>query len=548
MFLNPTTNFRYRNATEFIDYVRNGNANLYAFVSRSQPWQDDENPPTQVISQKEQHQTWDDMMLLRRVRFNDIVPGVRRIPWESGTVYQEFNDSIDLQDKNFFIFTEPEHNVYLCIDNNGGAPSTSKPTHRDENIVEEADGYKWKYMTTISVSLLNKFLLNDYIPIEENEEIVESASPGTIEHLRIENSGSGYPVNRSVSNSNELPVFIEGNGTQVTSATASISVIQGSVASINLTSGGSGYFYGPGVEFPVALRQITTNGTVQNAYGIATTDLNGVIDSVRVILSGSGYQTGSVSVVQSSAEGYAETNENGEIINTEVRIGRTGSDFFKARGIIVSETGSGGVVTPVISPEGGFGVDQFKQLHAHYALVSLEVDSTDVLNLTTFNEFRRIGLITNPLEYSNDPLLSNGVVDSDGGNTYDSDGEMEGIVLTSDTADAKHRLTLSSSNDGFEENETIIGETSGAIGLNTIKFGTNGLRFSIDDSYLSVDDIAFTVGEQVRGLTSNTTAIVSEFTRPNVEKYSGEILHINNIEPIIRSDDQRILITFVLKY
>jgi len=34
----------------------------------------------------------------------------------------------------------------------------------------------------------------------------------------------------------------------------------------------------------------------------------------------------------------------------------------------------------------------------------------------------------------------------------------------------------------------------------------------------------------------------------DVEKYSGEIYHINNIEPIIRNDDQRILVTFALKY
>jgi len=323
MFLNPTTNFRFRNAAEFIDFVASGDANLYAFVSRSQPWEDDTNPPAAVLSSKEEREAWDDMMLLRRIQPSDIVPGIRRVPWETGTIYQEFDDSIDLQEKNFFIFTQPEGNVYLCIDNNNGAQSTSKPTHRDENIVEESDGYKWKYMSTISVSLQNKFLLNDYVPYEENEEIIESATPGTIEHLRIDNPGSGYPVNASISNANEIPVFIEGNGAQVATATASISVIQGEVASINLTDGGNDYFYGPGVEFPVSLRQVTPNGTVQNAYGIATTNLDGEIDSVRVVITGSGYRSGSVTLVQSSGEGYAETNENGEIVNAEMRIGRS---------------------------------------------------------------------------------------------------------------------------------------------------------------------------------------------------------------------------------
>jgi len=548
MFLNPTTNFRFRNAAEFIDFVASGDANLYAFVSRSQPWEDDTNPPAAVLSSKEEREAWDDMMLLRRIQPSDIVPGIRRVPWETGTIYQEFDDSIDLQEKNFFIFTQPEGNVYLCIDNNNGAPSTSKPTHRDENVVEESDGYKWKYMSTISVSLQNKFLLNDYVPYEKNEEIVESATPETIEHLRVDSSGSGYPVNASIGNSNEIPVFIEGNGAQVATATASISVIQGTVASINLTNGGNNYFYGPGVEFPVALRQVTTNGTVQNAYGIATTNLDGKVDSVRVVITGSGYRSGSVTLVQSSGEGYAETNENGEIVNAEMRIGRSGNDFFKSTAVIVSESGSGGEVVPIISPLGGFGVNQFKQLHAHYALISLEVDTTDVLALTTFNEFRRIGLISNPLEYSSDPLLDGGALDSDGGNVYESDGTLAGTPLSNTTVDAKHRIELSDSNSAFEENETIVGETSGAIGLNTVRFGSDSLRFTIDDSFVSTDDITFATGEQVRGLSSGATATVSKFIRPDVEKYSGDILHINNIEPIIRNDDQKILVTFVLKY
>jgi len=548
MFLNPTTNFSFRNTNEFIEYVKSGNANLYAFVARSQSWDDDTNPPSVLLSEKEQRDTWNDMMVLRRVNNTDIVSGVRRIPWESGTVYQEYDDTINLEEENFFVFTSPESNVYLCIDNNNGAPSTSKPNHRNENVVEEPDGYKWKYMTTVSTSLLNKFLTIDYIPSEETDETRESASPGSIEHLKVEESGSGYPVNRSISDSTEIPIFIQGDGAQVSSATASITVIQGAVGSINITDSGEGYFFGPGVAFPVAIRQITTNGVVQNAYGIATTDLNGSIDSVSIVVPGSGYQQGSVSIVQSSGEGYAETNANGEIINAEMRIGRSGNDFFKATGAIVSETGNGAQVRPIISPEGGFGVNQLKQLYAHYALVSIELDPTDILDIISLNEFRRLGLISNPLEYSSDPLSSDGLLDSDGGNVYDSDGEIAGDPLTIQAADAKHRVVIDTSNAEFQNDETIVGETSGTIGLNTTKFDTDTLRVTIDDSFANVDDLEFEVGEQVRGLTSGQTGIVTNFIPPDVEKYSGEIYHINNIEPIIRANDQRIFVTFVLKY
>lgn len=548
MFLEPTPQFRYRNTQEFIDFVRSGEANLYMYVGRSQPWADDTQPPPDASSDRGLREIWDDMIMLRRVRPGDVCEGVRRVVWTEDTVYSEYDDAADLQDQDFFVVTQPENNIYICVDNNEGAPSTQKPTHRDENVVEESDGYKWKYISTVSASLANKFILNDYIAISQDQETFEAANPGSIEHIKVEASGSGYRPNASIANSNEIPVFIQGNGTQVYTATASVSVIQGSITSISLFTGGSGYFYGPGVEFPVAIRQVTPNGTVQNAYGVATTNLDGEIDSVELKISGSGYQSGLVTLVQSSAEGYAETNEDGEIINAEVRIGRSGDDFFKATGVIVAEEGSGGSVIPVVSPTGGFGANQFRQLYSHYALISVEVDTVDVLNQLSISDFRRVGLIIDPVEYIDNPLSSDGLLDSDGGNLYDSDGEIEGTVLTADTVDAKHKVVLSGDNTSFVEDETIIGETSGTIGLNSTKFQTDAIRVSIDDSYISADDLEFEVGEQIRGLTSGATGTVASFTPPGVEKYSGQILHINNIEPIVRNDDQRILVTFVLRY
>jgi len=548
MFVHPSTNFKFRNTNEFIDFVRGSESNLYLFVGRTSSWEDDANPPAINFSEKEKRDTWNDMMILRRVNPTDVVPGIRRIGWSSGTVYQEYNDEIGLEDTNFYVFTQ-ERNIYLCISNNGGSPSTVKPTHVSENVVEESDGYKWKYMTTVSDSAVNKFILNDFIPIESDQEIFESATPGAIEHIRIDSAGTGYPVNASVSVGNEIPVFIEGNGDQVSTARASVTTLQGTITSISLTDFGSDYFFSPGVEFPVAIRQIGSNGINQTAYGIATTDLEGQIDSVNVVISGSGYQTGEVIIVQSSAEGYAETNSLGQIINADMRIGRTGENFFKARAIPVAPTGSlSAVITPVISPEGGFGSNQFKQLYAHYALISIEIDPTDVTDILSLNEFRRIGLINNPLEYNDNPLSSDGAIAESDGYIYDSAGELVGTEYTGQTADARSRVILNTTTENFEDDETIIGETSGAIGLAITKFEDDTLRFTIDDSLLSEDDIQFTVGEQVRGLSSGAIAGVTSFVPPDVEKYSGEIYHINNIEPIIRSNDQKILVTFALKY
>ena len=540
MFLVPTSNFSYRNTKDFISRVRDGSENLYTFVSRSQPWNDDERPPNVQLSQKEERDTWDDMMLLRRILPSDIKEGIRRIPWVSGRVYDEFDDSENLDNKNFYVITEPDYDVYLCIGNNGGYESTVKPVSRQESVITEADGYKWKYMTTISNSLINKFLISDYIPIEEDIQIREAASPGSIQNIQIKNSGKDYGANRTVVNSNEIPVFIEGNGVNVATATANISTISGSISSITLATSGSGYFFGPNVEFPVAFRQITQDGTNQTAYGTAITNLNGEITGVRVIVPGSGYIGGLVTIIQSSAEGYAETNEEGKIVRSEIRVGREGTNFTRATGIIVSSNGTEGNLNVVLPPKGGFGINQLRQLGTHYALISLEVDTQDVLSLISFNEFRRLGLISNPLQFESTAFSDT--------TSFDSEGKLIGTPLSADTADAKSRVVLDSSNSGFVQNETIVGQTSGTMGMNTAVFSNNTLRFTLDDSFNSELGQQFDVGETVKGLESEQTAVVNQFFRPDTQKYSGSIYHINNIKPIIREGDQRIFVTFVLKY
>lgn len=519
-----SSKFPYRNAKTVVDSIQELGSSFYVFYGRTQPWDDEQNPPVPIDSLDTEYSAWHDMTALKKVDFQDARLGIRRIDWVSGNVYDEYSDVVDLSTQDFYVYTD-EQKVYKCISNNNGAASTVKPTHITNDITAETDGYKWKYMFTLSDSLLRKFFVPGYLPISFNQTVVDNAEVGSVENINIVSGGDGYPADRSIDTGDALPVFVGGDGDQ--NATAEVTVVtnNGEVTGITVDDGGSGYPYAPEDNIPVALRQIGTDGAVQSAYGLADTDANGQVISVTPVIGGSGYTTGSAFVVQSSAEGIAETNSSGEVSRVEIATARSGKNFRKGFARVVAETsGTEAELRPVISPFEGHGAVPEQELIAKYALINLRFAYDEGGgDFTIENDFRRIGLIVDPFEY---------------GTSSDT--------ASAQTLDAKYRITIDDSNVTFDEDDTIVGQTSGAIGLQVDIYEDNVLRVIRDDEISN--SIDFVVGEVIRGLKSGSTATITDIEPPEVEPYSGDVLFINNRESIDRRDDQIESITLVMEY
>jgi hypothetical protein len=95
-----------------------------------------------------------------------------------------------LDTAKFYVLTN-DNNVYMCLDNNNGSPSTVKPYSTTHESVFTDDGYVWKFMYTIPNSLANKFVSQTDIPVTT---AVNSTyySNGSISAIRVLNYGSGY--------------------------------------------------------------------------------------------------------------------------------------------------------------------------------------------------------------------------------------------------------------------------------------------------------------------------------------------------------------------
>ena len=95
-----------------------------------------------------------------------------------------------LENAVFYVVTD-EYNVYQCLDNNNGVPSTVKPTGTSYDAVSVSDGYIWKFLYNIPIALRNKFLTDVYMPVVTALRS-QFYSSGTLKTIRLDQTGSGY--------------------------------------------------------------------------------------------------------------------------------------------------------------------------------------------------------------------------------------------------------------------------------------------------------------------------------------------------------------------
>jgi len=223
-------------------------SNVYLTFGAGSSWTVEATPPQANTSTHNLYEIWKNMIGGKRITGNNIRHAVPRINWISGTVYAVYSDLLDSLElhsatNNFYVLT-PEYNVFKCLSNNGGVPSTVMP-----NILvttthfQTADGYIWKYMYTLTAEEKLRFLTTDFMPVRtitENDNsqqwlVQENAIDGAIHVIDVTNAGSGYTAN-------DVVVSITGDGFYA-NAFAVLNTASNTISSIIIDNLGYGYTY-----------------------------------------------------------------------------------------------------------------------------------------------------------------------------------------------------------------------------------------------------------------------------------------------------------------
>ena len=260
-----TNKFRRNNAQQFQESFGEASPNIYylgigkptAYGTKTRPDGRTENigtdsaPVTPADSVQDEYDVFDDLLAAKRVTSSDVSFACPRINWTTGTTYDMYrhdygnritgttnvqaahSGATNLYDSNFYVLNS-NFEVYKCLDNDNNTPSTIEPTGASILILETSDGYKWKYMYTMSAAQQANFLSTDFMGISTNSTTTTNAKDGAIDIIKIKTAGTGGTAGTFTN------IPIRGDGTN---GTCTVTISSGSVTSVIPTGTPLGYTF-----------------------------------------------------------------------------------------------------------------------------------------------------------------------------------------------------------------------------------------------------------------------------------------------------------------
>jgi hypothetical protein len=418
-----TSSFNVAAAANFINSFANNDYFVYA--ARHIPYAGSDTiipVPNNSIRDTDTN-VYDNMIFAKRISSADVVHMAKKNLWQSNTHYAMYDHlDGDLETKNFFITVDDdtEYNVWKCLFNKStdtiNVNSTVAPSRvgsaADLNPVETGDGYVWKYMYTITKSQYEKFATSQYIPIIANTEVIEGATRGTIEVIKVEDAGAGYDNYIAEGTLLTSDITVEGFPTFYGAPATAVSIddyYQGCV--MKMTSGIAVGEYKRIVNYEGTASQkkfildsafinTPSAGDTYEVYpyafvwgdGEESTPAEGIvyIDAAS---------TNSISRVELLAVG--ENYRKAESYVSELPLSIPPSileeTFIQLPTVISTATYfSPASLRPIISPKNGHGSDPYNELFAKRVCLSAKFANSEGSIISTENDFRQVGVIKNP--------------------------------------------------------------------------------------------------------------------------------------------------------
>jgi len=514
-----TDQLRILNAKNFVAAATSSTNSYYSFVGLpnatdySSTWNN--NPPAPKDSFEQENDYWDTMVAVKKIGGSDVNHVIRKVTWKSGTTYDMYRHDISrtntskpsgatsLYSANYYVVNE-DFKVYICLDNGTdpenitGKPSLDQPTFTDlepRTAGDSGDGYIWKYLYTIKPSDIVKFDSTNFMPVPRDWESNttdaavrnNAASSGQLKIVTVTNRGAGIgTANRTYTG---VPIKGDGSGAEATIVINNDSKVE----SVTVSKGGSNYTFG-------------------------TVDL---------------------------VAGNVPTGTTAPVFNV------------------------------IIPPQGGHGADIYRELGAHNVLIYSRIENdSENPDFITGNQIARVGLIENPEAFNSSAVLT---LDKGSASyalklvgagystaTFTPDSEIIQTVGLGSTSVG--RVISYDQNTGvlkFWQDKSLAGfNTDGSLKASP-KYGFNLHRFTANPDYGNSGTVNIVGGSVTLGIDTNFTGLSTSinnrtyylgnsFTQgvanPEVKKYSGNIIYVDNRPSITRSTNQKEDIKVILQF
>ena len=507
-----TDQIRVLNASNFVSGISTSDNSYYVFIGLpnatdvASDW--NTNTPSPIDNFDNHDNIYDTLISAKKINSTDVLRVIKKITWQTGTIYEMYRQdysinnlskqtsSTSLYGSNFYVMNR-DYRVYECIFN-GAAPSNSgkgiislqEPVHTDLQPRLESDGYVWKYLYTIKPSDIIKFDSADYIPVPD--DWANNTDVADVRNAAVDGKIEQIVVENTSSaayqfNGTKNNVPIKGDGQD---GLASVTFINGKPDSVQVTNGGTGYSFG-------------------------TLDLDSVV------------------------------------------------------------TGSGASFSVIVPPPGGHGADIYRELGANKVLIYSRIENADVTNpdFPTGNQFARIGIVENPQIFGTSNQLTAASASGVFGlrlagvaatsMSVATDGEVTQTIGIGSTAIGKiigydsvtktlqywqdRSLALDTSTGskptyGYRLNKFTSSPGAGGNTNVTVTTTTGTATLPIDTGFTGVSTTVNSRTYYFGQSYSNGLA------NPEIKKYSGNIIYIDNRPEVTRATNQREDIKIILEF
>jgi hypothetical protein len=256
-----TNKFRINNAEQFVEsFSESAATTYYLFIGRAHSWATDADvqgnsinegtdasPPTPNDDVTSEFYNYDDMIGAKLISSSDVSHVIPRRNWTTGTTYDMYEHNIsssnaansgatNLFDSTFFVMNS-SNAVYKVIENDGATASTVEPTSTSNSIFETSDGYRWKYMYSLTSSEALNFMSTDFIHVSTDSTVSAAAVDGALDTILVVSGGSSFNTS---SGSTISGIPIRGDGS---SGVASVTISSGAITAAEVTTAGTGYTF-----------------------------------------------------------------------------------------------------------------------------------------------------------------------------------------------------------------------------------------------------------------------------------------------------------------
>lgn len=263
--------------------------------------------------------------------------------------------------------------------------------------------------------------------------------------------------------------------------------------------------------------------------------VNGSIPIIVVENGGAGYQ--STDVITAIGDGrdflaYPVVGTGGAI--SRIDIINQGSDYTQASFVIGNGTNTTATLRPIISPTGGHGKDAVSELSAHTIMLTGRL-GLEKIHQTDFNDpvdplyYRQISMLRDPYKFGSTLFYKSSTGSTTllircakTGNDWYSDLSV-GTILYLSTDSTK--------------TYTVVGKDDSDANKYAMIVTMNNSHVPVPGSVLS-----FTSGVTTHSFNA------TEITSPDVDKFTGELMYIDNREKFVPTSEQTIITSTLISF